>query len=480
MRNSWLKAEKQIQKGLQPEEGITFEYRADKKKPYWRARIRSTELKKYGISSRSISSKNYDTMDAFYWASVNARNELKEQIKKIKEAEKSGLPVNLQSLKSKNQFQSHSLDMIMGYQNGSKQIQENNDFDDIFASSEKYTTVMAARYKYLNYIQPDFGSRTVESITTEEIEQNLIESGKRLSSKAVNSLKSVWNKIFIVARRKDYRKDNPVQDVVINTFKIVDQDAARERLLGTKKERRRVDDETFNKVLDIVLKPKKNNGSHSQASVEYNQKMLAHALIVMRNTGMRPAECFALQKQDITIERQKDQTITGGSIYIVHACARGKHSERYIHETKTETSMAEIAINKEASETLVDMLQLCKTRKLYTQYMRNIYNEDHSRQFRNEDFLFTDFYGNLESVSKVGERLHKWIRKEDPTIQYSMYTNRHQFITDVSKTSLATAQSLARHANESTTLSYIEESDEEMNKAISGISSGFLKKIKNF
>lgn len=470
----WKKIQKKIYDGIQPESNIIFEYRKDVKKPYWRARIRFRKLKKYGLETKCISSKNYDTMDAFYFAALAMRNELQAKIEKIENAELSGNPVDLNRIRNNDLSIGHTLDFIMGYHNSNnKEISQNNHFDTIFALSEKPTTISAARYKYLNYIRPEFGSRTIESITTEEIEKNLIQSGKSLNEDSLIELKCTWKKLFIIARRNGYRKDNPVEDVVINTFKAVDHDAAEQRRLGSKKERRQVDNDTFAQIIKIVLDENRPIvGGVTVSAALYKRQMIAHALILMRNTGLRPAECFALRIQDVTLNRDENGNITSGSISINHAMALRENNERYIHETKTQSSMHSIPINKEAAQTIDDMWSICQRRRIGGQKTRKIFNESNSVQFDNSDFLFTDYYGTLPSAAKISEYLRRWLRPYE--IKYSMYTNRHQFITDMSENSIATAQSLARHTATSTTLSYIEGNEKNMEKAISRIDNDFL------
>lgn len=514
--SNWKKTEKMINAGIQPEDHITYQYRADRKRPIWTAVIRYAKLKRYNEEGwiKKISSSQYASMDAFYAASIAIRDSMQDTLVSAEAAIADGKNPIVPSLpKSGIVSKGHTLDEIMGCKveqnvdpvsgtpyttrvkdkNGEyvtdsfgnyvtkpvmhMAVIQGNDFDSVFKGMVKYSTLIAYRYSYYNYIHPEYGNRTVESIQVGEIEHCLREAGTKLGMGQLRHLKALWKKIFLVAGRKGYRLDDPTNLVVTNNYHIVDHDAARKRRKGSEKERREVSDEKFKQVLEIVLADQEEikHNHPSSPSVIYAHQTMAHALVLMRNTGLRPAECFAVRKQDIIINKDADGKMISAQLKVEHNAARGENSVMYIHETKTPLSESIIPLNADALEVLQDMIKRGKERKADSQ-TREIWNEHHTIKFKNSDFVFTDYRMNLCNPSRMSEKLGRWLKPYG--IKYNMYTNRHQFSTDMSDQSIATAQTLMRHVSSSTTLTYVEGEEGKMQKAVDSISGNYSSIIK--
>lgn len=517
MKNTiWTKIEKMINAGIQPEEHITYHYRSDRKKPVWTATIRFSKLKKYNSKgwSKKISSSSYPSLDAFYAASLAIRESMQQTLINAEASLADGKTPFVPTLPSSGFVSSgHTLDEIMGCKEGLNVdpnsgtpyrtrlkdddgnyltdsfgdymtapvmhmvVIPDNDFDSVYKGMLKFTTLQAQRYKYFNYIHPDYGNRTVESIQVGDVEQSLRKAGTSLGMHSIAMLKSVWKKIFTVARRKGYRPDDPTDLVITNNYRIVDHDAEKKRKKGSKKERREVSDEQFHNILEIVLADQ-NEISHnhkSAPSVLFKHQTIAHALILMRYTGIRPAECFGLRKQDLLIEKNNKGEIISACLKIEHAEARGEHNVLYVHETKTPLSNNIVPLNKDALETVQDMIKRGETR-IKSEKTREIWNEHHTERFNNADFIFTDYYMNLCNLSRVSVDISRWLKPYG--IEFNMYTERHQFSTDMSDQSVSVAQSLMRHASSSMTMKYIEGNEEKMQKAVDAISGDYSNLVK--
>ena len=512
MKNNWKKVEQLIKSGVQPEDHISYQYLKNAKTPCWQALIRFSKLKKYNSKgwSKKISSSHYASMDAFYAASVAIRDSLARTLLNAEIDSSDGKTPNVPALSSLGIFfEGHTLDEIMGCKEEQNvdpvtgtpyitKLKDNegnfifdsfgnyvtapvlhmsiipdNDFDSVYTGMLKYTTMQALRYKYFNYIHPNYGNRTVESIQVDDIEKCLKDAGDRLSSHPLTHLKSLWKKIFIVARRKGYRTDDPTDLVMINNYRIVDHDAEKKRRTGTRKVRREVSDEEFIKILKIVSSNPDDLYNHRKSTVasQYMHQMVAHALIVMRYTGIRPAECFAIRKQDLILNKDKNNKIINAQLKIEHAAARGEHSIMYLHETKTPLSDNILPLNKDALNTLLDMIDKSDIR-IVSDKTKEIFNERKTVKFNNLDFIFTDYNSNLCNPSRIGYKLNTWLKPYG--IDYGMYTNRHQFASDMADQSTSVAQSLMRHTSSSMTMKYVEGNDNKMQKAVDSISNNFL------
>ncbi|MDD6560748.1 MAG: site-specific integrase [Lactimicrobium massiliense] len=496
MPNLWQKVQKQfLSNGIQPEDHINFRQAESKKNgTYWKAQIRFNVLKPFESADgsikavRVIKSTDYASMDLFYADAKTKRDEMQEQANAVKAMRKPGNHISVPQIARAGTRLPHTLDFIMGYTSTGTAYERDNAFDKVFADRE-YNTLYAYRRKYLNYIRQDFGSTPIESIDVRQVEENLKQAGAKLGETAIKQLKSVWSMLFEVAYYNHWRDDNPAAHVRLQMYKAVNQDAAEARALGTRKERRTVSDEDFAKIIDIVLDPRKHtkkdsvSGSDmksrksSSVPAAYTRQMIAHALILMRYSGIRPAECFGLMRKDFTAIRDDDGNVTGGTIFIRHAAVRSKGNKRCVHEPKTKKSRSVIYISKDTANVVLDMIERSNARVLT--HAQPIYDTDGINQFNPADFIFTNYYGVLPDLSKIATCIRDWIRPYG--LEYSMYTNRHQFLSDLARADgIAAAQQQARHTNVATTAGYLDESTDEQRAVVDSITADISAKVKNY
>lgn len=488
--NLWKKVQKQfLDNGIQPEDHINFRQEENKKNGvYWTAQIRFNTLKPFESADgsikaiRVIKSTDYPTMDLFYIDAKTKRDEMRRQANAVRAMRKSGKGVSVPQIARTGNRLPHTLDYIMGYKGAGTAYDKDNDFDKVFADRE-YNTLYAYRRKYLNYIRKDFGATPIESIDVRQVEDNLKQSGTKLGETAIKQLKSTWSMLFEVAYYNHWREDNPAAHVKLQMYKAVNQDLAEQRSKGTRKERRTVSDEDFARVLDIVLDAKKHTknadtprNTHTTVASQYMQQVIAHALILMRYSGLRPAECYALMKQDVSVIYDDAKQPTGAKLYIRHAVGKVQGNKRCVHEPKTKLSRSEVYIGQATTVSLLDMIQRSDERVLT--HAEPIYDSDGVVKFDPADFIFTDYYGKLPDISKVGNILKDWLSLHG--ITYNMYTNRHQFLSDLARADgIAAAQQQARHTNIVTTAGYLDERADEQRAVIDKITAGATTTSKN-
>lgn len=490
MPNLWKKVQKQfLDNGIQPEDHINFRQAESKKNgTYWKAQIRFNVLKPFESADgsikavRVIKSTDYVSMDLFYIDAKTKRDEMQQQAKAVQAMHKPGNRIDIPQIARAGSRLPHTLDYIMGYMSASNAYDKDNPFDAAFSDRE-FNTLYAYRRKYINYIRPDFGDTPIESIDVRQVEDNLKQAGTKLGETAMKQLKSVWSMLFEVAYYNHWRDDNPAAHVNFQMYKAINQDLAEQRSKGARKERRTVSDEDFAKVLDIVLDAKKHSKNtdnprniHTTAASRYMQQVIAHALILMRYSGLRPAECFALMKQDVSVIYDSDNQPTGARLYIRHAVGKVQGNKRCVHEPKTKQSRSEIYIGQATAVSLLDMIQQSSERVLT--HAEPIYDSDGVVKFDPADFIFTNYYGQLPDISKIGNILKDWLSLHG--IEYNMYTNRHQFLSDLARVDgIAAAQQQARHTNIVTTAGYLDERSDEQRAVIDKITAGATTTSKN-
>ena len=168
------------------------------------------------------------------------------------------------------------------------------------------------------------------------------------------------------------------------------------------------------------------NGSKVDNEVK---NMLVLAIWIMYYTGMRPAECFALNRDEIDLDK--------GEIAIRKQLSIDTSRHGYISNTKTEDSIRVVPICKDLKEYLLD---------LPDGYL-----------FKRKNGKYLDAKTSSDIIRKVCNN------------GFHLYQLRHQFATDLINTEgvdIRTIQDLMGHKNSSMTLSYMRTDSKKMNNAV--------------
>ena len=139
----------------------------------------------------------------------------------------------------------------------------------------------------------------------------------------------------------------------------------------------------------------------ASVSGRYESRCLWYAIQVMRYCGLRPAETFALTKNDIHLS-------SSGSPYIsINKAARSTSNELLaLSDTKTEQSKRNMPIPAALKPILIDCLAWTR-----------------------HDLIFADYDGNLMDIDNVCLNVRRVAEKAG--VKFNLYMLRHQFSTDL-------------------------------------------------
>ena len=148
-----------------------------------------------------------------------------------------------------------------------------------------------------------------------------------------------------------------------------------------------------------------------------------YAIQIMRYTGLRPAECFALRREDIDM--------LGGLISVNKAVHSTHDSMNDIGATKTEKSRRAVPIASALRPILRDCLAWSR-----------------------HDFILADYHGNLFNIDDIGTLIRNVRQK--CKVQFNLYMLRHQFSTDLLSSGIApnVVRDLMGHESASMSLDY--------------------------
>lgn len=266
---------------------------------------------------------------------------------------------------------------------------------------------------YREYILPNISKETkFKDIKFKDIQKTLNSMVQDVANDSISRCFTLWKRMYkfaissdIVVRDETYKVDVPKSEKVIE-----------------KREMTTTFDDVQN-MIDLISQKVKN---------KRNAYLLVKAITIINYTGMRPAECFALEKSSIDFEHNK--------IYIKQKIGSTSTERFTITKTKTEKSQRPIPIPKELILPLKDLIENAEGEYLFI--------KDNGKFMTGND------------LSNIDSKLSK--------NTFRAYSMRHQFITDGinSGTDLRTLQELAGHQNSSMTLSYARSSDQLKEEAL--------------
>ena len=166
----------------------------------------------------------------------------------------------------------------------------------------------------------------------------------------------------------------------------------------------------------------------------YTSQVLWYALMIAYYIGMRPAEVYALKREDIHLE--------DGYITVNKSVGSDTSKRKVIVPTKTKNSIRKIPINSELSAILSKLLQ-----------------------WTDHEFLISDCNGSLMDTNYTSNYIHLVSKKCG--IPFNFYMLRHKFATDLQKTEAPrTIQDLMGHASFSMSVEYARSSEDDRKEAV--------------
>lgn len=292
-----------------------------------------------------------------------------------------------------------------------------NDWDNVYKMA--YGTYKMYAYIYQNYIKEEYANYSITRINEYDIQRTLNLASSTRSDKSLRYVLTFWKYLIKIARMKHIPIYVDTDLIEIPKSSVI-----------AKEHKSTVTDDEFKMVIAYL------NDYKSTKQKEYNFKMIAYALQVMKYTGVRPAEVFGILKTDI----QDDGLHITGDIGLLSAGTRGRTP------TKTSTSRRIIPLTNKCREILEDASKM-------SEY----------------DLVFPTYKGKAFNTSKVSEYLAK-ISKE-LGIDFRMYDLRHQFATDLTMNGVddRTRMELMGHSQYSTTIGYARSNDDKKLEAINKI-----------
>ena len=264
-----------------------------------------------------------------------------------------------------------------------------------------------------------YPKKRLQDITKADIVSCLNEMITDYSDDTIKRIYNIWKRIFKTAIILEYIN----YDLTLGIIKPKSQKLA--------KPQRKVitDRSTLNKLEECII----NSFGPTEA------RSVVMALELMWHTGLRPAECFALNKEDIqggyiNVNKELGSSMSGSgelldaNFNVIRAC-------------KTETSIRKIPISTELQKKL-DMYDVAG------------------------DILFPDEHGKYFSVGTLGVRLKRF------GIPFNMYQLRHTVATNlIMNTNIddRTISEILGHKNLNMSIYYARSNDEEKKKALEQI-----------
>ena len=239
------------------------------------------------------------------------------------------------------------------------------------------------------------------------------------SQKTMSEVFTIIKLVCKTARIKRYILTNPTDEIIVPKSAYT-----------VKSLKKTTDIETVYKITDALAKTR---GKEERVRIKH--QMIIGAIWVMYYCGLRPAEAFALKKEDVDL--------TNMLLKVDKQIGTSLTEENVIRSAKTELSNRFVPIPDQ-------LLSILK------QYVA----EDLS------PFLFHDKKGNHLKLRYVQNTVYHTCKKLN--INFNLYQLRHQFSTDLitNHADVRTVMELMGHTNPSMTVGYARSNDDIKKKAL--------------
>lgn len=309
--------------------------------------------------------------------------------------------------------------LVSGLPSGAKRTvgQILNDYFRIDRVTLGNKEVLLSRYN--KYIKPYFDDEDISKVTSLEIQQCLNSMIYEATDNTIGRVYTVWKHIISTARLLDVISINPLERVKVPQSRI-----------SSEKRTQSVSDEDLKKMLDYFFTTGRTENDR------YDNTMIANFMIIMMETGMRPAEVSALQRLNIDFDN---------NVIKVRQSIRSTDKERYtLGRTKTESSMRDVPMTTQCQLIMKNLMRVSK----------------------NETFLFVDHKGNVFTTKRISQHINTV--KKRLGIDFHLYMLRHRFSTNLVTNNVdpRTVMELMGHKNFSMTVSYARSDDEKKKIAI--------------
>lgn len=273
--------------------------------------------------------------------------------------------------------------------------------------------------RYDKYIAPKYDKIDVQKITALDIQTCLNEMIYESSTDTIRRVNGVWKDIMSTAILLGLLTKNPLDQVIIPKSQKI-----------TEKRNQSLSEDDFETIL-YYFQHTGRNEHDKQENIT-----IANFLIVMAETGMRPAEISALEVQHINLENK-----------IIHIAQSIRSSDKEyitVGKTKTDSSVRDVPMTSRCEEAIRYCL-------LHT---------------KSKTFVFSDMEGNILTTKKISQHVNTVTKRLG--IDFHLYMLRHRFSTKLVTNNVdpRTVMELMGHKNFSMTVSYARSDEEKKKKAI--------------
>jgi len=306
-----------------------------------------------------------------------------------------------------------------------------NCFEEAMALS--HNTYMMYYYLYKIYIKDKYETTRIADITEYDINQSIKAGIETRSQQGLSKIRTTWHYLYKIANQK----------------KIINYDLTTNIQLPKSKKIQKEHDSTVSAEDLVKLIEYLRTYDKRGEERKYNYNMISYALLTMWYTGCRPAEIFALRKD----QYREDGLHVGNRVTI------DKDNKTKISPPKTEESIRVMHLTDDCRQVIEEAMTLSDS-----------------------EYLFPDYQGRLFNTSKVSE----WISKAARAckIDFRSYDLRHEFATGLltgkygEAVDPRTVQELMGHKYPTMTLRYARSNTDLKKSAISLIENP-LSNAKN-
>lgn len=269
-----------------------------------------------------------------------------------------------------------------------------------------------------------YGEREIHTITSQDVQESLNRYADTKSEDWMARVLSIWRRIY---------RQCQVLDLGISDKTFVVNVPKSKKPAPPK--RTPADDEMIDKVVHSLTHDIQGRELKGDKPYTYDRIMLALAIRLMQYSGMRPAECFALQQKDIDLKNKV--------IHVYKAVGSTYKETGKIIATKTSQSIRDIPMSPEC-------LEYGETTLMQTK---------HTYVFANHD-------GSLKDIDQVASYIYTFCRVRE--YDFRLYDLRNNFSARLMDAGVAPAvvRDLMGHSNSVTNTTCSQSTDEEKQKAV--------------
>lgn len=262
-----------------------------------------------------------------------------------------------------------------------------------------------------------YGDKSIDKISAADVQASINTFSKNNNEKETSLLLSVWRRVYKAAALMEI-------NVIDRTIAINIPECREVKHIG-----KSVSPDDLEAFCSALL------SYDDSISGSYRAHAVYYAIQIMKYCGLRPAEAFALTRDDIDLIH--------GYISINKAIRSGYDEPLEIGRTKTEKSARLVPIPAELKPILIDCLRWSKN-----------------------DILLSDYFGKIIDINTSNRIITKV--KKIAGVEFNMYMLRHQFSTDLfsAGTDPAVIRDLMGHESATMSLEYATSKEEDRRQAI--------------